>query len=665
MLIKSTVELSQPIVNDLLLNEANAYATYKISERYERSKMTAIMAKETTLVLIGVIDNTVIAQNNPETIIQAFLQDMKLEGKIRTVNETTARDFWKDISSSERSSEFEGNVSLVTNEDLWIKYTPKLPRDHFDEHMVDDSDASFDEGPLYKTALDNELKRIAHNTNSVFVGHPVHYIIKAPVKRILGGIQNKLTQILFENHRLLSRHVMTFNYEESYRNENIFWDTAMTLSTGGCMVIDLADNDYQELGGFRLNQLMDEMIKFMHRYEHKVLFILRFVEDEGRVYQAFMERASGFSFVRIEPILMTYAQAVDLMTSEALRTNLNPEHFIPLLDKDQLLFSDAEVIELLSTHQGSLLKKQYFPEYSDVDVQQLKILNDQKGKAYKELMDLIGLDSVKSLIQRFVAHQNAQAHLLEIGMPELNLSRHTVFTGSPGTAKTTVARYVGKILKDQGILKNGDFIEVGRADLVAEYLGQTAVKVKNLFKKARGSILFIDEAYSLLDEKRGLYGDEAIATIVQEIENYRDEIVVILAGYPDLMEKFLSVNPGLKSRINFQVHFPDYNESELILIAHYLAAQQGYALSTEVVNHLSKLLREERSKPNFGNGRVVRNLLEEAILNHVARLYSHPDHLPNKEEVSSLEVIDFKALTLVEDPENNRIAHRNNTKTLN
>ena len=151
---------------------------------------------------------------------------------------------------------------------------------------------------------------------------------------------------------------------------------------------------------------------------------------------------------------------------------------------------------------------------------------------------------------------------------------HMVFTGNPGTAKTTVARLFAQIMKENGLLPVGDLIEVGRADLVGKYVGWTAPTVKAKFAAAKGSVLFIDEAYSLVDDKDGLFGDEAINTIVQEMENQRDDTVVIFAGYPDKMEQFLKKNPGLRSRIAFHIPFEDYKPAELLDIFTLMAKKQ-------------------------------------------------------------------------------------------
>jgi SpoVK/Ycf46/Vps4 family AAA+-type ATPase len=175
-------------------------------------------------------------------------------------------------------------------------------------------------------------------------------------------------------------------------------------------------------------------------------------------------------------------------------------------------------------------------------------------------------------------------------------------------------------MKDNGLLSKGDLYEVGRADLVGQYVGHTAPLVKKRFKEAEGSVLFIDEAYSLVDDRDGMYGDEAISTIVQEMENNRDNMVVIFAGYPDKMEKFMKTNPGLRSRIAFHVHFPDYATDDLCRIAELIAKDDGLYLAPEARAKLTGIFDSARKTDDFGNGRYVRNLIENAHMEQCNRL---------------------------------------------
>ena len=243
-----------------------------------------------------------------------------------------------------------------------------------------------------------------------------------------------------------------------------------------------------------------------------------------------------------------------------------------------------------------------------------------KGSAYNELKQMIGLGEAKRVIDQALNYYKAQKLFADKGMKTDHPAMHMIFTGNPGTAKTTVARLFAKIMKENDLLSKGNLIEVGRGDLVGKYVGWTAPTIQKKFKEAQGSVLFIDEAYSLVDDRNGSFGDEAINTIVQEMENHRDDVVVIFAGYPDKMEGFLQKNPGLRSRIAYHVPFNDYDTESLCEMAKLIAKQKGLSFTEEAYEKLSGLFDTARSESDFGNGRYVRNVIEKAKMAQATRL---------------------------------------------
>ena len=243
-------------------------------------------------------------------------------------------------------------------------------------------------------------------------------------------------------------------------------------------------------------------------------------------------------------------------------------------------------------------------------------------ESYREMLDgLIGLDQVKQQVKKIAAYAMMKRDLAALDRESLPIALNMEFTGNPGTAKTTVARIMAGILYETGLLPDDQLIEVGRADLVGKYVGHTADKVKEIFKQAKGKLLFIDEAYSLVENRRGDYGDEAINTIVQEMENCREDTVVIFAGYPDEMKEFFSRNPGLRSRVPFTIHFSDYSAEELAQIAEAEAKKRGFSISSAAAEKLLSICRVAAQQPKLGNGRFCRNLIEDAILGYASRAY--------------------------------------------
>ena len=234
-----------------------------------------------------------------------------------------------------------------------------------------------------------------------------------------------------------------------------------------------------------------------------------------------------------------------------------------------------------------------------------------------ELDALIGLGRVKREIHRQVAILRVEKLRAEAGMKKPAITRHLVFTGNPGTGKTTVARLVSGIYRALDLLSQGQLVEVDRSELVAGYLGQTAVKTSEVVAKAVGGVLFIDEAYSLTGDQ---YGTEAVDTLVKEMEDRRDDLVVIVAGYPAPMQAFVAANPGLASRFRTTIEFDDYTDDELVEILTLLADSADYQLTPETLTQFRRLLAETPRGSSFGNGRFSRNALEAAIGAHAWRL---------------------------------------------
>lgn len=245
----------------------------------------------------------------------------------------------------------------------------------------------------------------------------------------------------------------------------------------------------------------------------------------------------------------------------------------------------------------------------------------QSSNPYEELDSLIGLDSVKEEIKTLANLVRVQQARKEEGLKNSTISYHLVFTGNPGTGKTTIARIIASIYKDLKILKKGHLIETDRSGLVAEYLGQTAVKTNAVIDKALDGVLFIDEAYSLTDENDS-YGKEAVATLLKRMEDDRDRLVVILAGYTENMAHFIGTNPGLESRFNRYVNFPDYSKDELLQIFMKLIAKYEYIIDDDAQFCVKDLIQSEVASKGeqFGNARFIRNLFEKVLANQANRL---------------------------------------------
>ena len=240
----------------------------------------------------------------------------------------------------------------------------------------------------------------------------------------------------------------------------------------------------------------------------------------------------------------------------------------------------------------------------------------------RDLDALVGLRGVKGVVKEITAFAQIQQRRAREGLAAEPTVLHMVFKGNPGTGKTTVARIMGRILKETGVLSKGHLVEVERADLVGEYIGHTAQKTREQIKRALGGVLFIDEAYSLARGGEKDFGKEAIDTLVKAMEDHKDDLLLIIAGYLREMDWFMVTNPGLKSRFPIQIEFPDYSGSELMKIAELMLGRRQYRLARDTWEALAARLDTANGpyEDNFGNARLVRNFIERAIRRQAVRL---------------------------------------------
>ena len=304
-----------------------------------------------------------------------------------------------------------------------------------------------------------------------------------------------------------------------------------------------------------------------------------------------------------------------------------------------------EVKVLAMALKDSMLKFFGYHYIMSVNEKNQEQYSDEKTleELLNELNCLIGLEDVKNKVNDLIAYQKIQVLRSQCGLCSQKGTLHMAFTGNPGTGKTTVARIVGHVYKQIGLLSKGHFIEVSRTDLIAGYQGQTALKVKKVIEQAKGGVLFIDEAYSITENDHSdSYGRECLTELTKALEDYRDDLVVIVAGYTEPMHHFFASTPGLKSRFNTFIEFPDYSSNELFAMFEKICLSNDYALSDDV----KKLILCELEKcvstknQNFANGRLVRNMYECLIMKHARRVSSMQK--PSREELSTLITEDFE-----------------------
>ena len=309
------------------------------------------------------------------------------------------------------------------------------------------------------------------------------------------------------------------------------------------------------------------------------------------------------------------------------------------------LFETAVERQAMRLASEKNLSKEQLMTLTMADIQPPASLEDRDAVTLEQVLaemdGLIGMQSVKTEVRKMAEFCQIAAEREKAGMKNAQLSYHCVFTGNPGTGKTTVARIMAKVFKALGILEKGHLVETDRSGLVAKYVGQTASKTNEVIDSALGGVLFIDEAYTLVQGGEKDYGQEAIATLLKRMEDDRDRLVVVVAGYSKEMKDFLDANSGMRSRFTRYIHFPDYTSRELADMFRMYAKRSHYVLSPEMDKYLVAAIayKTKNRDKNFGNGRWVRNLFEKAVEHQAGRLVNTPGRTP--EMLKTLELADI------------------------
>lgn len=558
--------------------------------------------------------------------------------------EATAQEFIKRLKKNfEQISRKEISLDTLINDlhnaddekfienvnDIRTKYNINYgSRICFKEYMINKKFFSQDEmlnicnKKVPNEQLKEEIKRIYMPRETDGFGVPVHYILN--MQEQAGQEAAKiLVDSLHSNERMLRDKYMVLNTSMlCHIGMDLFLEisSAFDINDGGVVVIS-SNMEIDETNCYSREQEVLEMICQVCKLANReITFIFQLYSLKNGQLNYIKNNLSDMSFVEVQDTSLRDEMARNFLEKLAKKYKIQETQSLFKLIEPQKSYKAFELENIFKNWQKNYMQTVQFPQYS-MFVKEEKIVEKEVSvnDGYHELNNLIGQENIKKIVTDFINYAKLQQVCKSENMKVMQFSRHMCFVGNPGTAKTTVARIIAKIMKEEGLLSNGRLIEVGRADIVSKFVGGTAPKVKELFKKAYGNVLFIDEAYSLCDGRDRLFGDEAINAIVQEMENNRENLVVIFAGYKDEMQRFLDRNSGLRSRIAFEVEFPDYSEDELIKIAEFHAKKMDIDIS-QCEEKIREIISLNKDDKNFGNGRFVRNILEKARMKQATRL---------------------------------------------
>ncbi len=571
-----------------------------------------------------------------DNIVTVKITEGKMEKFLDDIDVAVACDYLKD-----------GSAPI---DRLGLEFYYEIRHDVFDERIVMERKTKasvYDDVKRYFLAEEykRELDRIyGGKTLKKPIGNPAHYFMVSNDANVRMVCSRDLVFSLFQKGRINSRKYTLIGLENRRVSE---WhiEQLYKVNADGVIVLRVDEDSIAENDKRCCKWTWGGIVDIIKRYASSVVTIISMNSATMKTRKRIVDSLNGIALIEFYDQEYKGELAVECFCEIAKQDGIDmPESEIEKIRKSDRSYSKTALQRIYSEWRNEYSATVQFPEYAAYYNGKSDTPEDVCEKsAYQKLSEMIGLGNVKKIVDGAINYFKLQSEYKQRNIEFARPAMHMVFTGNPGTAKTTVARLLAQILHDNKVLSRGELVEVGRADIVGEYVGQTAPKVKQQFARAKGSVLFIDEAYSLLDDRKGLYGDEAINTIVQEMENARDDIIVIFAGYKDEMEEFVDRNPGLSSRIAFHVDFDDYSAAELLDITKLLARDRDILIDPSCDQKLLEIYEDARKDPSFGNGRFARNVLEKAKLNQANRIVKQDVKYLSNEQLKTIIADDIVA----------------------
>ena len=614
-----------------------------LEEYEELASICMVTAEKRVELAVCVMNDTV----DVNTFAEKFLQRLEVAYSSIIVKEISITNYFNGLRVSERNRFIPDGYKFAEKigaEDLF-----RGRDDYFNDKVVDEKKTIEDlKSDVDKYHLGDgyraEMKRVLAGKNQkVFLGNPANYLMISKDETARRVMARNLISALYRRGRLQSKRYSIIDLGDRDCSveglENFY-----KINEGATLLLKVYAENFGEGEHARGVVDMKKVCDVVRKKGSKTLSIFSMDTPSDKNRAKLENYMMGVPLIVFCDNLYKKEMAgAELLKMAAVENFTFSNEVLEKVEKTERSYTYGELVNLYNEWRAEYMGTEVFPEYRQfvTHITEEEKQNVNRSDAYTRLMEMIGLAQAKKVIDGAINYFKLQQEFRNRGIEFNRPAMHMCFTGSPGTAKTTVARLVAEILKDNGILSEGKLVEVGRQQLVGKYVGHTAPQVCEMFDKAKGSVLFIDEAYSLVEDKKGLYGTEAINAIVQEMENRREDTIVILAGYPDEMNELLEWNPGMKSRIAFHVSFDDYTENELLDITKLLAKERGMLLDKGAEEKLLGIYAEARLDKGFGNGRFARNLLEKAKLNQANRFMKKDLQFVSNDEMRTLMAEDF------------------------
>jgi len=612
--------------------------------------------KLVTIFLYDIIDNRYLGvlidhyscHLSKEQIIDMFVNQLDIPMTLLSCELTTYKHIFDIINHSKYQKSNVFNSFLEINRDDFIRHsTLRL----VEQHIIQKDVLEKTELIEYAKPFENLKEQMLGSSTTRFMGHSYHYVITGKNNREIKDVTEVLTQYLYQSNRLLHPIINKINFNATrFIFRNIEFIDIMECAYGSVLLIDLNNIDEEDITQRMLMTFCNEIHHAFCELSPKILLIFWIEDDKNFIFRDFISVFNNFRFIKIDPCLLDYHNATTLLKKLVLQENLDFNHFTDVLNPEEPFFNTTDVKDLFLKRYIWVLENQYYP-LPNLDLL-FKITEKRlvSNHALSSLNELIGLDNIKLQVEKLLNVSLWIKRFKDLNIPIEQFSKHMVFMGNPGTAKTTVARLIGQLFKQHGLLSSGHFLEVSRQDIIGEYVGHTAVKVHQLIQKALGGVLFIDEAYSLHEDNRSTFVPEALGVLMAEMENHRDDLIIIFAGYPKEMDKLLDMNPGFRSRIGFQLTFHDYKKDELKKMFIKIIHDKGFLLSESAIEIIDDFILHFESKANFGQGRAIRNLVEQVIIEHLFQL-SDDDVDLTTDELRTIQIDSIKKVWCLENAE--------------